>query len=81
MSLGPSQGRFQFLPRPKIAAGRFPWLARLERRRGTPSACLGFLTVSQTVRGGVLLGVGRKLVQQVQDKSLDRSDVFIFLFS
>lgn len=31
--------------------------------------------------GRVPLGVDRNRVKQVQDKSLDRSDVFIFLFS
>lgn len=82
MSLGPSQGRFQFLPRPKIVAGLSPlagWLAGEEE--GHTTRLLGIPDRFPKGEGRMPLGVDRKLVKQVQDKSLDRPDVFILLFS
>ena len=85
MSLGPSLGRFQFLPRPKIAAGPIPLACRAAGEEEGPTARrLGFLTQSQLQRRGwgwVPLGVDRKLVKQDQDRSLASSGAFVFLFS
>lgn len=85
MSLGPSQGRFQFLPRPKIVAGWIPLARQAGEEEGHTSCLLGIPdSVPRDVGGGggrVPLGVDRKLVKQVQDKSLASSDVFVFLFS
>lgn len=87
MSLGPSLGRFQFLPRPKIVAGLMPLACKAgeEEEEGHTTRLLGIPdsvpAPENRGRGWVPSGVDGKLVKQEHDKSLASSGVFVFLFS